>query len=190
MWWKKLKDLWWEGEGKRQPNESLKRYYDTKYNIAKEISPSVICEIGVRAGYSAFAFLSAAPNAKFLGIDIDNGSHGGVKGITKEYAHVVLDGFDYKLLIANSQQMESLPVDADFVHVDGDHTYKGCMHDLEISRDHAEWILVDDYDFLKKVKMAVGDFLKNNPDCTGKHIPDGRRGNMLIHTPFRRKRSN
>lgn len=44
-------------------------YYRLKYAIAKALRAESILEIGVRFGYSAMAFLTAVPEAKFTGID-------------------------------------------------------------------------------------------------------------------------
>ena len=50
--------------------------YETKFALATLLQPKTIFEIGVRAGYSAFAFLHAIPAASYLGIDA-NGDQGG-----------------------------------------------------------------------------------------------------------------
>ena len=63
-----LLERWWVGDPFRPTEEAL-QYYEVKHAIAKRLQPKSICEIGVRAGYSAYAFLSAAPAAEFLGID-------------------------------------------------------------------------------------------------------------------------
>lgn len=43
--------------------ESWREYYGTLFTLARELRPRRICEIGVRAGYSAYAMLSANPSA-------------------------------------------------------------------------------------------------------------------------------
>ena len=72
-------------------------YYEVKYNIAKEVNPKVIAEIGVRAGYSAWAFLSACPDAKYHGFDAENGTHGGQGGPWLWWANEILAdrGFNF-----------------------------------------------------------------------------------------------
>ena len=45
------------------------RQYEIKYQICKEVNPSKIAEIGVRAGYSAWTFLQASPDAEYIGFD-------------------------------------------------------------------------------------------------------------------------
>jgi len=185
-WWNKLSDLWWDGEKNVFPsNPDVRYYYKQKYDVVNRIKPKLMAEIGVRAGYSSFAFLSAAPKAKMYAIDIDGNAHGGVKGLFIDVAPKVLKGFDVEFITQNSQAINELPYQVDFIHIDGDHSYKGCRHDLEISRENAEWILVDDYDFLRGVRLAVDEFVKEN-SFSYEYINDHFRGSVLIHTNFRR----
>lgn len=55
-------------------------YYRMKWAIAKAVSANSILEIGVRYGYSAHAFLSALPDACYLGVDSDEARFGGEVG--------------------------------------------------------------------------------------------------------------
>ena len=187
-WWNKLADMWWDGEKESFPdNPKVEHYYRNKYSVAKRLKPKRIGEIGVRAGYSAFAFLSACPKAEFVGLDNNSNAHGGVKGLFLDLAPKILEGFNIDLVIFDSQRNDVLHGGTyDFMHIDGDHSYKGCLHDLEMCHIAVEWILVDDYDFLQDVRRAVDDFLEAHPDYTGEYIKDNHRGNMLIHTTFRR----
>ena len=63
-----LLERWYVADPFRPTEEAL-RYYEMKHAIVKRLRPESICEIGVRAGYSLYAFLSAAPAAEYLGID-------------------------------------------------------------------------------------------------------------------------
>ncbi len=60
--------------------DRLMEIYRIKYQVARAVAPASILEIGVRAGYSAAAFLAACPRARYVGLDKDDGSHGGVAG--------------------------------------------------------------------------------------------------------------
>jgi hypothetical protein len=52
----------------------------------------------------------------------------------------------------------------DLVHVDADHEYWGCMHDLQsVYPVSTNAILVDDYEECPTVKRAVQDFCRDNP---------------------------
>src|ERR1039458_5111316 len=55
-------------------------YYRLKWAIARALQPATILDIGVRFGYSAFAFLDACPSASYLGIDADCEAYGGSRG--------------------------------------------------------------------------------------------------------------
>lgn len=186
-WWNKLASMWWDGEKKTFPNNpNVQYYYQKKHEVVKKIQPEVMAEIGVRAGYSSFAFLSASPKAKMYAMDINGNAHGGVQGLFTDLAPKILEPFDVEFITVNSQAIDKIPHEVDFIHIDGDHSYKGCMHDMNISKNNAEWILVDDYDFLRGVRRAVDDFMKENPEYTSEYIDDHFRGSVLIHTTFRR----
>lgn len=187
-WWNELAEMWWDGERKSFPtNPKVEHYYRNKHAIAKRLKPKRICEIGVRAGYSAFAFLSACHQAEFIGLDNNGNAHGGVSGLFTDLAPKILREFNVNLVLFDSQRNNELYGGKyDFIHIDGDHSYKGCLHDMEISHKVCEWILVDDYDFLRGVRRAVDKFLADHPEYTSEHIKDNHRGNMLIHTTFRR----
>lgn len=188
-WWKQLTALWWPGEKELLPtNPKVESCYRHKYLVAELIKPKRICEIGVRAGYSAFAFLSACPKAEFIGLDNNSNRHGGVEGVFVTHAPKVLEKFNTKLIVFDSQKAKNLyGKPYDFIHVDGDHSYDGCLHDLNISHKTCEWILVDDYDLIPKVRAATDVFISYHPEYTVEYIPEQYgRGSMLIHTTFRR----
>jgi hypothetical protein len=176
---------WWVGDPFRPTEEAL-RYYEIKHAIAARLQPVSICEIGVRAGYSAFAFLSAAPRAKFLGID--QGTHG-VADIHEASSCATnarrILGEQAQFLWRNSRALRALPLinglyPYEFVHVDADHTFAGCSHDLMLARD-AQYILVDDFDVGPEVRAACREFLLGRPgQWRAEYIPDGFRGNLLL----------
>ena len=141
----------------------------SKYLLGRKYQPSRIVEIGVRYGYSAAAWLLACPTAAYLGFDIvcsGRGTHGGVGGGANTFAYVremlarVIPGARVKLIHANSQQMHDFPP-ADFYHIDGDHTAKGCLADLGkalLACEPGGVIVVDDYDHLDPVRSACDQF--------------------------------
>lgn len=144
-------------------------YYLQKYMIALMFQPKTIAEIGVRYGYSAFSFLQASPEASYIGYDISEGSHGGVKGDTFEYAWPMLNkSFPdaiIMLLHTDTRKLDSLDGKFDFIHIDGDHSEKGCENDLELALKACYAggaILVDDYDYIDGVKRAVDNFVEKN----------------------------
>jgi hypothetical protein len=169
----------WKPNDHFQPSPEAERYYKTKFETVKAINPETICEIGVRCGYSMFVFQCAAPKAKFIGIDskIDEETPGH-QG-EAEHAQNICRG-ETAFIYVDSQKLEKLPMLGGLLHVDADHSYEGCSHDIELGRKYATWILVDDFDTNVNVMKACKDFLLNNPLWIGEYIPDGFRGNLLL----------
>jgi predicted O-methyltransferase YrrM len=160
-------------------------YYGVKQEIVQQCKPNIICEIGIRAGYSAMAFLDACPDAIYFGFDADNGSHGGHVGFT-DWARSLLKkaGYAHKIWAPfNTQEVLCLPVRADFYHVDGDHTTDGCYHDIKMCFEDAmpgAYILVDDFDFLGDVRRAVNSFINAYTNAIIPRYIKSKRGEMLI----------
>lgn len=162
-------------------------YYRIKYSIVSALQPSVIVEIGVRAGYSAWAFMQACPKAVYVGFDASNGKHGG-QG-PKSYmpwARKLLTelGVDFRLYDGfDTQKVDSLPETGDFYHVDGDHSRAGCWHDMTMCFEalpSGGHLLVDDYSYLKSVSAAVDAWLANNKDRVFVVYIESLRGEVLI----------
>lgn len=176
----------WHPADPFRPTEEALRYYEVKYQIAKRLQPASICEIGVRAGYSAFAFLSACPNAHYLGVDIGTDGAEDVNEASMLTAHVakILHNFDYEIWWVNSQSIVNMPwAHYDLFHIDADHSYVGCRGDLRLAvRSKPRYILVDDFDVGPEVRAACRDFLLHplGQVWRAEYIPDGFRGNLLL----------
>jgi 2-polyprenyl-3-methyl-5-hydroxy-6-metoxy-1,4-benzoquinol methylase len=156
-------------------------YYRMKWAIATVLQPQSILEIGVRYGYSARAFLAAAPRAKFVGIDLDSDRFGGVRGAI-DWARESLRNYDCELIVADSQRMERLPgSDYDLIHVDGQQDGDGSFRDLELALKQGRYVLVDGYHWTQTNYLAVNDFLWQNRDRLDWYaaIP-GYAGELLI----------
>ena len=162
--------------------------YDALARIARAHAPRTVCEIGVRAGYSAYVWMTESPNAKvYLGIDMDDQARYG--GPWLWHARKLLDTLDVEWTIweKDTQKMRALPEHRvypeqsalhvggdvvspdisvyrnlfDLIHVDGDHTYEGCMHDMKMC-----WptvapggvMVVDDATYLPGPVRAVREF--------------------------------
>lgn len=177
---------WW-GSDPYRPTEEALRYYEIKHALVQRLKPRSICEIGVRAGYSAYTFLAAVPAAEYLGIDIGTG---GVMDVNEASAccthadQILREFMNAQILWASSQQLKRLPTTEkgdsfEFVYVDADHSYIGCAHDLMLG-SLSKWILVDDFDVGPEVRAACRDFLLTHPEWRGEYIPDGFRGNLLL----------
>ena len=163
--------------------EVWRRYYGTLFELARELRPKRVCEIGVRAGYSAYAILSARPDARMLGVEIDRderfyNTHGGRKGLC-QHAETILAPFDFELLLANSHLVARLPR-CDLVYVDGDHSLAGCLADLRLAEKSSDRILVDDYDSIATVREACQRFAAEHGDFTSRYIDNGMTGLLLF----------
>ena len=185
--WAALEAAWVTGDP-YQVEPETERYYQVKFEVAKRLQPASILEIGVRAGYSALAFLQACPRAQYLGLDSDMGDYGGVMGYI-HHARERLQPYNAVVMRCDTQErpidVETLSVMQNYElwHIDGDHSYHGCMRDIALAvMMGARWVLVDDYDFILEVRRACGDAATGLHDgWTLEHIGDGGyRGNALL----------
>jgi FkbM family methyltransferase len=163
--------------------DAWRQYYLTLFDLAAQLRPKRICEIGARAGYSAFTMLSANPSAFMLGIEADLDetvcdTHGGRKGLCR-HAEKILAPFNYQLLIADSHSLVELPR-CDLVYIDGDHTLEGCLGDLRLAERSTDTILVDNYDLIPSVREACERFAAESPGFETRYIPNGLTGMLLL----------
>jgi len=167
-------------------NGILHTYYYAKNRICAKYKPESILEIGVRYGYSAHAFLCAVPEARYYGVDKINGGHGGAKGNPLSYANKMLcDNFpeaDITTVYSDTQEITIWHDHFDFIHIDGEHTHDGCMHDLKTALTaNPAVILIDDYKYLAEVKKAVDSFIAEYGDMIKKYYyVESLRGEMIL----------
>jgi SAM-dependent methyltransferase len=156
-------------------------YYRLKFAIAKVLKPRTILEIGVRFGYSANAFLQAAPSAKLLGIDLDCDEFGGQRGAL-DWARKITEKFDAEFVVADSQTMPHFPGGVyDLIHVDGQQDGVGTFHDLRRAASQARWILLDGYFWTQANFLNANDFLLKYKDIIRYGIAiQGYAGELLI----------
>lgn len=141
-------------------------HYRFKYELVKAFRPKTIFEIGVRFGYSAHAFMLAAPEASYVGIDADREEYGarprGWLQPCTPWAYAMLVRTTGREPAIMRTEMDGLPEmydRIDFMHVDGDHSYAGCLRDLRYCHRMQGVILVDDYRTDEAVRQAVHDFV-------------------------------
>src|SRR6185436_5879006 len=108
-----------------------------------------ILEIGVRFGYSAYAMCLGAlgagmTNVEYVGMDAQYFSHDGIlsnvhasNNLQRLWPHVKPN------ILSVNTQLEPLPCSVAFstyqlINVDGDHSYEGCLKDM-----NATWPLLD-----------------------------------------------
>lgn len=163
---------WWNehvlvpGEQPRYFKQGYYEYYLQKYLLARHFAPTSICEIGVRWGYSAFAFLSANPQAAYHGYDLQSADHGGVATPTFERVAELLTEYfpDARITLtrADTRQLTVLDGWHDFIHVDANHREDACYHDIQLA-----WytcmpdgvILIDDDIKIAGVRRAAERFV-------------------------------
>ena len=177
----------WDPTATPKRLSEYREYYRVKHDIVAECNPKSIIEIGVRAGYSAYYMMQACPSAKYYGFDADNKTHGG-QG-TRSYvpwAEKTLReaGFSAQVYWPfDTQTVEELPQQAEFYHIDGDHTTEGVMHDLDICFRGAPTgahLLVDDYDYIETVRVGIDRWLAAHKDQLEHSYRPSLRGEILI----------
>lgn len=179
--------------------------YEYYYAISKILQPKTIFEIGNRYGYSGISLMKGSPTATFKGWDLEAGTWGGAlessgtarRNFEKSGFQVVewtiidpLDNIQVFLYHQNSQAAvaENVPI-SDLIHIDGDHSYQGTYHDLEICKTRCKHLIIDDYSFNTPpdiVGPAVDDFIKNNEDIIEQvlHIPTFRK---MVYIKFKNR---
>jgi predicted O-methyltransferase YrrM len=167
--------------------QEYREYYKVKYDICKKQNPKVIAEIGVRAGYSAWSFLQACPDAGYIGFDANNGTHGGQGGQNGKYfewAKNILRIYNHRLIELDTQTVDSLNIrEVDLFHVDGDHTSKGVQHDLDLAYkviSDTGLILIDDITYIKTVSDGVNKWVEKMGNKITYEFVKSLRGEMLI----------
>jgi cephalosporin hydroxylase len=160
--------------------------------VGNNFSPPVI-EIGTRCGYSMHAFDAAGVSGGGFyigGIDenepvlcfdgaIDDDSPRCLAHFREQTERM---GISADLVVVNTKNVLALPTRF-FAHVDGDHTYTGCLHDLHlVAGSHV--ILADDCDNAG-VRSAVAAFVNAHPGRSVQFVNDGLRtlGVISWHGP-------
>lgn len=153
------------------------------YDVARKYAPTKIAEIGVRCGYSAWAMLQAMPDAEFYGYDNYSYKPKEVCECAQEY---LLEGYNWNVWEMDSQKIKQINIEnIDLFHVDGDHSYAGCYHDLELAYKSIAKngvILVDDTKLVPEVAQACLDFIWVHDDYEIEIQDDEYYGTWLIRS--------
>ena len=163
--------------------ELVQCIYTEKLRIAELVQAKSVLEIGVRAGYFAAMFLSAGANV-YTGLDATDtwGGTPGAVDFARESLPRHFPSSSITIHTVSSQTINSLKQYGthDLIHIDGDHSLEGCLHDLYLALlADPKWILIDDTKYMHETcGIAAYSF-------TGKHrlpyiILDTIRGDMLI----------
>ena len=106
--------------------------YKCFYAVSKTIAPQRIIELGAHAGSSADAYISATPNAEYIGLDefdagVLRGAVHEVSGLPWQPQQIAKQLFEtrgfknYQLVKVDLRGLDKLPFLADFVVVDAAH---------------------------------------------------------------------
>jgi SAM-dependent methyltransferase len=157
-------------------------YYRLKWAIARTLQPASILEVGVRFGYSAAAFLDAAPvSSTYLGIDNDSDTFGGKQGAIN-WAHAITPSSRAQFLIADSSSMDRFPGGTyDLIHLDGQQDGVCSIADLKKALRQAKYVLVDGYFWTRDNFLHMSEFLFRYRDLIESCIIiPGYAGELLI----------
>ncbi len=186
--WADLVERWYPNDPFKHV-DATRQYYETKWRIARQLGPGSILEIGVRAGYSAFVFLRALrSDATYLGIDSGLCDAESGNAYLAHASKMLLLSPRRRIWVTQAQSLYAWPNPPegfqlwDLIHVDADHSYDGCLHDLRLSAAIGRWILVDDYDTGSEIRRACETLLAEQPGkWVTEHFPDGGlAGNLLL----------
>lgn len=116
--------------------------------LIRWLRPEVVVEVGTDTGGMAIHLARALQENRRGRLHcIDDFSLRGAGGLAQFWYHLGLAGVGevVELTVSSSRQTEAWPDRADFVFVDGDHSWSGCLHDVEQAiRIGAEVIAVHD----------------------------------------------
>jgi predicted O-methyltransferase YrrM len=156
-------------------------YYEHYYAIAKLFRPRSILEIGVRLGYSLSSMAAGSDIVDYIE-GWDNGSY---MPMWREYAERALAlvtgkmAIGVNLLMQNSQAITKLLRSFDLIHIDGDHSMAGALHDMELCSGHFKVLVVDDYTF-PEVKTACDEFVtRHRAELTEHFIIPSHQGTFV-----------
>lgn len=133
--------------------ESLQSYKNDVHTIA---------EIGFNAGHSAELFLKTCSNAHLVSFDINRHSYTriGLSYIQKKYAGRISFVEGNSSITVPQFALSHPDLKFDFIYIDGDHSYNGCVADIVncknlASKNTVLWI--DDYNYHITVANAIND---------------------------------
>jgi len=170
-------------------------YYADFAGLAKKYAPRRILEIGVRFGYSGYAMCLGAlaagmTNVEYVGMDAEYFSMNGVLSNVHAKNNLArLSGHVAATVLSVNTQLQPLPPSVLFsrfqlVNVDGDHSYDGCLKDM-----NAVWPLLDpggimivDDTGMTDVKRAIETFLSENECQFQWH--SNERGSAILRANF------
>ena len=158
----------------------MQAIYDALARIAQEYKPNSVFEIGVRAGYSAYVWVTEGGAEEYIGCDMDDTAHYG--GPWLPWARRLLNTLDvsWNIWEQDSQKLLGIGGPYDLIHVDGDHTYEGCLHDMNLCWPAVKpggVMVVDDATYLPGPRKACGEW--KGYDLERSYIVNSPTGSMV-----------
>jgi len=169
----------------------MQAIYDVLFKIGAKYKPKSIFEIGVRAGYSAYAFITGSGQVDtYIGMDCDDRKHYG--GPWLPWARKLFTDLEvpWQIWEQDSQAMTRVTgiydvpweFQFDLIHVDGDHTYEGCLHDMELCWPAVKpggVMVVDDTTYLPGPRKACAEWGKDLADIANVYLEPSPTGSMV-----------
>lgn len=160
-------------------------YYDWYAVYTKTWKPERVLEIGCRYGYSSLAMIWGSDSITDLAI-VDNGSYGVPlstavatiqKGAGREVRIIPLEVSSQELSRVSFAEIDTF----DLIHIDGDHSEEGLLHDLcicfpALSPDGV--IVVDDVIYHPELLPVAHQFARDNG--LGSELVPNFRGHLLL----------
>jgi len=157
---------------RNKPYITNKNYYEWYYALGKYYQPESFLEIGVRFGYSMMSVVTGAIDTIKHVQGYDNESYGETRDkvassnqIARDHMELLLTGKNIKFDIDRMdtvKELGELSRSYDLIHIDGDHSYKGAQHDMDLTIGKAKVIMVDDY--YNCVRRPADDWIEEHAD--------------------------
>lgn len=157
--------------------------YEWYYSISRFVKPKSILEIGIRYGFSLCSMALACDKDVYIeGWDnIDDSYENGDINVAKRNLELI--GYENNnIKFIDSHEVMEMNRDFDLVSIiDGDHSYDGALMDMNLVKNNAKFLVIDDYLFIDDVKRAVDDFILSNKNIIEYNkLFNSLRGTMLI----------
>ncbi len=163
-----MKDKFWCPRGHFNEDQ-----FELFQKLARDTNPKFVLETGFCTGRSAYSVLKNSEIKKMISIDINFDY---MKPEGKIFRKLFVENFpNFSAIEASSREILTkdfmdieFPEGLDWVTIDGDHSFEGCMSDLNSVCDHMNkggLIVVDDYKKqLPNVIKACDSFNKQHPE--------------------------
>ena len=154
-------------------------HYELFYAISKYYNPDSILEIGTRHGYSLYSLLLGSTTlTKVVGYDLEEEYVNSTKANLDSF---IPDDVSFTVENLNTQELENLDDSYYLIHIDGDTSFEGRYHDLELTKGKARVVLVSDFFSERSGRDAAQRFVYDNRNIIKRtHVIESLRGLYII----------